>query len=361
MKGLISLNNLSVIDTKIYKIDSENIDEALLVEAASIIRQGGTVVFPTETVYGIGADALNETACGNIFLAKGRPSDNPLIVHISSLEELEKLVEKIDEKAMALAEKFWPGPMTLVMNKKAAVSDKVTAGLNTVAVRMPKNTIASALIRLSETPIAAPSANISGKPSPTLFKHVKEDMMGKVDAIIDGGSCEFGLESSVIDVTGEVATILRPGSVTKEDVEKILGKCEYDPAIISSDEEIVPKSPGQKYKHYSPLAKVVLYKGDLSKQIGKIKSDFIKYSDEGLKVAVMATEQTLEEYSGDFLISMGDRDDLNSIASKLFNALRLFDEMKVDIILAESVDENGVGKAIMNRLSKASEIEVECD
>lgn len=347
------------INTKVVKIDPNNIDYEILSEAALIIQNGGTVVFPTETVYGLGADALNEDACDKIFKAKGRPSDNPLIVHINSLKELSELVNDIPENAKILAEHFWPGPLTMILNKKDIVSYKVTAGLETVAIRMPKSKIANELIRLSKRPIAAPSANTSGKPSPTNASHVIEDMLGRVDMIIDGGSCEIGLESSVIDITGETPTILRPGGVTKEDVEKLFGKCEYDPAIIKSDENIVPKSPGQKYRHYSPKAEVILYKGNLYKIVDAIKKDCKSYIEAGKKVGIMATDQTKDFYNEGIVRVVGDRKKPITIASDLFNELRNFDSLGVDIILAEAFDDIGIGKAIMNRLEKASSKKIE--
>jgi len=342
------------INTKVVKIDPNNIDYEILSEAALIIQNGGTVIFPTETVYGLGADALNEDACDKIFKAKGRPSDNPLIVHITTMEELNELVDEIPQNAKILAKHFWPGPLTMILNKKDIVSYKVTAGLETVAVRMPKSKIATELIKLSKRPIAAPSANTSGKPSPTNASHVIDDMFGKVDMIIDGGSCEIGLESSVIDITSETPTILRPGGVTKEDVEKLFGKCDYDPAIIKSDDKIIPKSPGQKYRHYSPKAEVILYKGNLYKIVNAIKNDCKRFINAGKKVGIMATTQTKDFFSDGIVRIVGDRTNPITIASDLFNELRNFDALGVDIILAEAFDDRGIGKAIMNRLEKAS-------
>lgn len=345
---------MSKINTKVVKIDPNNINYEILSEAASIIQNGGTVVFPTETVYGLGANALSESACDKIFRAKGRPSDNPLIVHISSMNELEELVNDVPENALVLAKEFWPGPLTMIFNKKDIINSKVTAGLETVAIRMPKNKIAAELIRISKCPIAAPSANTSGKPSPTNVSHVIEDMLGRVDMIIDGGSCEIGLESSVIDITSVTPTILRPGGVTKEDVEKLFGKCDYDPAIIKNDDKIVPKSPGQKYRHYSPKAEVILYKGNLIKIIDAIKKDCKSYISAGKKVGIMATSQTSKLYNEGIVRVVGDRNNPITIASDLFNELRNFDALGVDVILAEAFDDKGIGKAIMNRLEKAS-------
>lgn len=343
-----------MIKTKVVKMDPENIDYNIIMEAADIINKGGVVVFPTETVYGIGADALNDEAVDKIFKAKGRPQDNPLIVHIADFDELYDLAEKVTESAKNLAAKYWPGPLTMILYKKNILSDKITAGLDTAAIRFPANKIALALIKESKKPIAAPSANISGKPSPTEASHVIEDLMGKVDMIIDGGSTDIGLESSVVDMTSEVPVILRPGGITREDIIDVLGQCEYDPAIIKSNEKIVPKSPGQKYRHYSPKAKVILYKGDIEKIALKINEDYEKFQAEGYKVGIMSTEQTENHYMGKLTILCGDRTKPLTISSNLFKDLRDFDHMGADIILAEAVDEKGLGKAIMNRLGKAS-------
>lgn len=342
------------IKTKIVKMDPENIDYNIIKEAAEIINNGGVVVFPTETVYGIGADALNDEAVDKIFKAKGRPQDNPLIVHIAEFDELYQLASEIPERAKILAGKFWPGPLTMILYKKNILSDKITAGLDTAAIRLPVNKIALALIKESKKPIAAPSANLSGKPSPTEASHVIEDLMGKVDMIIDGGSTDIGLESTVVDMTGELPMILRPGGVTREDIASVLGGCEYDPAIIKSGEKLVPKSPGQKYRHYSPKARVILYKGDVEKIALKISEDYERYEGEGYKVGILSTVQTEKNYVGKLTILCGDRTKAITISSNLFKNLRDFDHMGVDIILAEAVDEKGLGKAIMNRLGKAS-------
>lgn len=343
-----------MIKTKVVKMDSENIDYNIIKKAADIINKGGVVVFPTETVYGIGADALNDEAVDKIFKAKGRPQDNPLIVHIADFEELYNLAEIVPENAKKLAEKYWPGPLTMILYKKNVLSNKITAGLDTAAIRLPINKIALALIRESKKPIAAPSANTSGKPSPTEAGHVIEDLMGKVDMIIDGGSTDIGLESSVVDMTSEIPMILRPGGITQEDIISVLGDCQYDPAIIKSNEKIVPKSPGQKYRHYSPKAKVILYKGNIEKIAQRINEDYGKFQSEGYRVGIMSTAQTEKYYMGKLTILCGDRTKPLTISSNLFKDLRDFDHMGVDIILAEAVDERGLGKAIMNRLGKAS-------
>lgn len=343
-----------IIKTKIVKMDPENIDYDIIKEAAQIINKGGIVVFPTETVYGIGADALNDEAVDKIFKAKGRPQDNPLIVHIAEFDDLYNLIETVPASAKMLGQKYWPGPLTMILYKKSILSDKITAGLNTAAIRLPVNKIALALIKESKKPIAAPSANLSGKPSPTDASHCIEDLMGKVDMIIDGGNTDIGLESTVVDMTSEIPMILRPGGVTREDIVSVLGECEYDPAIIKANEKIVPKSPGQKYRHYSPKARVILYKGQVENIARKINEDYEKFKEQGLKVGILSTAQTEGHYSGKLTILCGDRTKPLTISSNLFRNLRDFDHMGVDIILAEAVDEKELGKAIMNRLGKAS-------
>jgi len=342
------------IKTKIVKVDSSNIDYNIIKEAAKIINEGGTVVFPTETVYGIGADALNNEAVDKIFKAKGRPQDNPLIVHIADFDDLYDLVSSVPDNARILADKFWPGPLTMILDKKEILSDKITAGLKTAAIRLPINEIALALIKESKKPIAAPSANTSGKPSPTEVSHVIDDLMGKVDMIIDGGSTYIGLESTVVDMTTEIPMILRPGGVTIEEIIKVLGNCEYDPAIINNDEKIIPKSPGQKYRHYSPKADVIMYKGNIENIAKNIVSYYEKLQLEGKNVGIMSTLQTEKYYVGKNTICVGDRTDLLTISSNLFKDLRKFDELGMDIILVEAIDEQGLGKAIMNRLGKAA-------
>jgi len=342
------------IKTKIVKMDPSNIDYNIIKEAAKIINEGGTVVFPTETVYGIGADALNDEAVDKIFKAKGRPQDNPLIVHIAEFDEVYNLVTEIPQNAKKLADKFWPGPMTMILNKKDILSDKITAGLKTAAIRLPVNEIALALIRESNKPIAAPSANISGRPSPTEVGHVIDDLMGKVDMIIDGGNTYIGLESTVVDMTTDIPMILRPGGITIEDIIKVLGECEYDPAIIINDDKIIPKSPGQKYRHYSPKADVIMYKGSLENIAKNIVFAYEQFELEGKNVGIMSTLQTEKYYVGKNTICVGDRTNLLSISSNLFRDLRKFDELEIDIILAEAVEEQGLGKAIMNRLGKAA-------
>lgn len=337
------------------KIDYDDMDLSIIKEAAQIIRNGGIVAFPTETVYGLGANALDQESVKKIYLAKGRPSDNPLIVHISSIEELYPLVESIKLKAKILMDLFWPGPLTLIFPKSKIIPDSITAGLSTVAVRMPDNKIARELIKYSGVPIAAPSANISGSPSPTKAEHVIKDLNGKIDMILDGGSVRVGLESTVLDVTRDTPVILRPGGITKEMLEKTIGEVLIDSAIISEKEFVdTPMAPGMKYKHYSPKAKLVIVEGEINKVIEKINSLAKENKEQKLKVGIMATEQTRENYQADLILSVGDRDKAETIAAKLFDTLRAFDEAGIDIIFSESFSYEEIGFAIMNRLKKAA-------
>lgn len=340
------------MNTKILEISIENPQKDKLEQAGKILREGGLVAFPTETVYGLGANALDENAVNKIFIAKGRPSDNPLIVHVSDMKQVEKLTKFIPQKAKKVMDAFWPGPVTIILEKSEIVPKCTTAGLETVAIRMPSHKIALELIKESSVPIAAPSANTSGKPSPTTFKHVKEDMIGKIEAIVDGGRAGIGLESTVIDMTSDVPTILRPGGVTKEDLLELFDEVKMDPAL--HDANAIPKSPGQKYKHYSPKADVYLVDGDEDDIAKKILKMYKKITLEGKKVGIMSTKQTLPFYEDMLTINVGDRNEPETIAGNLFRTLREFDELNVDIILAESIEKDGIGAAIMNRLNKSA-------
>ncbi len=342
------------IQTKIIKVDEKNLKEDLIKLGANVIKEGGLVAFPTETVYGLGANGLNEEAIEKIFIAKGRPQDNPLILHVASVKQVESLVESIPTEAKILMERFWPGPLTMIFKRSNLIPDMITAGLDTVAIRMPNNHIALELIKTSGVPIAAPSANTSGRPSPTLASHVIEDLNGKIDMIIDGGSTGIGVESTVLDVSGDVPTILRPGGITLEDLIKVIPKVEEDLSIIKDDKNIIPKSPGQKYRHYAPKADMVVFTGEVQNIVKAINEYTDKYISQGKKVGIMATEETKDEYKKGIIISVGSRKDKKTIAHNLFNTIRLFDEKKVDIILSEGVETFEIGTAIMNRLKKAS-------
>lgn len=342
-------------NTKLFKISCDKIDKFKLKEASEILREGGTIAFPTETVYGLGANALDENAVKKIFEAKGRPSDNPLIVHISDFNGVEKLSREIPSIMKVLAKRFWPGPLTMIVKKSSEVPDAVTAGLDTVAIRLPSHPIAKTLIEMAGIPIAAPSANLSGKPSTTSENHVIEDLMGKVDGIVCGGSSQVGVESTVLDITCVPPMILRPGGVTKEELEAEIGQVLVDPALINEeDKKFTPKSPGMKYTHYSPSAKVIIIKGDMEKVVAKIKELRRINEASGLRVGIMATEETKDMYRGNTIISLGSRRELSTIATSLFKALRDFDKEGIDLILAEAYEEKGLGQAIMNRLTKAA-------
>lgn len=342
------------MDTKVIRVNPKKPEEELIKEAAELIKGGKLVAFPTETVYGLGANGLDEDASSKIFIAKGRPQDNPLILHISSLEELKPLVKSIPKEAEMIAERFWPGPITMIFERSSLIPDVITAGLETVAIRMPNHPVALALIKASGVPIAAPSANTSGKPSPTLAEHVIEDLYGKIHMIIDGGATGVGLESTVLDLTGDRPTILRPGGVTLEDLRPIIPDVALDLSIIKDGENIIPKSPGQKYRHYAPKADMTVYCGkteDIVKAINKRAKELV---EEGKKVGIMATDETKDIYEEGIVISVGTRKDKRTIAHNLFNVLRVFDEKKVHVILAEGVEFEDLGIAIMNRMKKAS-------
>ncbi|GAB6107614.1 L-threonylcarbamoyladenylate synthase [Fusibacter bizertensis] len=358
--------------TLIIKINGKESDSelnALLTEPSKIIANGGTVAFPTETVYGLGANALSDEAVNRIYIAKGRPSDNPLIVHIASIDALSELVSDIKPYVPTLMRALWPGPITFVFNKRPEVSSKVSGGLDTIAVRMPAHKIAIELIKLSKKPIAAPSANLSGKPSPTSGHAVIEDLDGRVDCIIVGEQSEVGLESTVLDVTGDTPVILRPGKITKEQIIELVGNCVMDEAIKGDkiDASGIAKSPGMKYKHYAPEADVEVFMGSSSnlvrslyektKQILKMpgtKVGIMTFQEEALVINNMLKGQP--DYNGRYeVIKVGSAKDQFEYAGMLFENLRIFDSMKCTHILARGVEENGIGVAIMNRLKKASD------
>ncbi|KKP40556.1 MAG: sua5 superfamily-like protein, tRNA threonylcarbamoyladenosine biosynthesis protein [Candidatus Peregrinibacteria bacterium GW2011_GWF2_33_10] len=321
-------------------------------KAANLIKKGELVAFPTETVYGLGVDALNPEAIRKIFQAKGRPSDNPLIVHIADLKDLQVLAENIPKEAYFLAEKYWPGPLTFILDRQKIVPDEITGRLETVAIRMPKNEIALNLIKLSETPIAAPSANKSGRPSPTDAETVFEDFGNEIAMILDGGKTEFGLESTVIDLSKKPFSVLRTGAISKEELEEFL----REKISIASHADSKPKSPGMKYKHYAPKAELVLVipaeAGILCFQIQKLIN---YYKLEKKKIGVLCRNENAKNYkNADLVISVGSIKNLKEISSNLFRTLRQFDHAKIDIILSESFPEQGIGQAIMDRLTRAS-------
>ena len=342
------------MDTKLFLINQEKPDTEALKEAGRIIKKGGLVAFPTETVYGLGGDALNKESSKKIYAAKGRPSDNPLIVHICCPEDLEPIVKHIPEEAKALAEAFWPGPLTMIFEKTDKVPLETTGGLSTVAVRMPKDAIALEFIRESGGYVAAPSANISGKPSPTLAKYVMEDMEGRIDAVIDGGEAVIGLESTIVDLTGEVPMILRPGYITKEMLLEVLDEVAEDSTMMNEAEGLKPKAPGMKYRHYAPKGQLTIISGEGKRVVKRINALTDEAMTYGKKTGVIATSENFSLYRADVIKNAGNRDDEASIARELYRILREFDDEDVEVIYSESFDESGIGQAIMNRLLKAA-------
>jgi L-threonylcarbamoyladenylate synthase len=337
------------------KIDSGNIDIDMINEASIILKQGGLVAFPTETVYGLGANALDKEASAKIYAAKGRPSDNPLIVHIADKNALDKIVTEIPPKARKLAEKFWPGPLTMIFNKKDIVPFGTTGGLNTVAVRMPNHPLALSLIQASGGYIAAPSANTSGRPSPTKASHVAEDMNGKIDMILDGGMVGIGIESTIVDVSSNIPMILRPGFINKEMLEAVIGEVLVDPTILAEgNRKERPKAPGMKYKHYAPKGDLTIIEGEENAVISMISKLAAEKTDKHYKVGIIATEESKDSYKAGQVKSIGKRSDEQSISHNLYNVLREFDDMNIEIIYSEGFSNGKMGVAIMNRLLKAA-------
>lgn len=348
------------MNTIIRKTDVDDIDREVMEEASLVLRRGGMVAFPTETVYGLGADALDGKASAKIYAAKGRPSDNPLIVHISDIEQLENLVREIPDNARKLMDAFWPGPLTLVFKKSKSVPDGTTGGLDTVAVRMPNHNVALELIRTSKVAIAAPSANTSGRPSPTTAKHVEDDLTGKIDMIIDGGAVGIGIESTIVDVTSDIPVVLRPGYITMDMIEEVVGSVSIDKAItgpLSSD--VKPKAPGMKYKHYAPKADLIMFEGELDKVVEHINFLTDKNIKSAIKTGIIASEETKDMYKNGEILMIGSRNNEDTIAHNLYGVLRKFDDMNVDVIYGETFDDNRLGQAIMNRLLKAAGYHVE--
>ncbi len=348
------------MNTEIIKVDCSVPDwDKQLDTPAQVLKSGGLVAFPTETVYGLGANALDKNAVENIYKAKGRPVDNPLIVHIADTEAVESLTAMTPKIAPMLMDAFWPGPLTLVMSKSSVIPSIITGGLDTVGIRMPSNPIALALIEKAGIPVAAPSANSSGRPSPTLAKHVVEDLYGKVDVIIDGGITRVGVESTVLDITVNPPVILRPGGVTLEQLKRLLGRVIIGSTLSDTFEDSVPRSPGMKYRHYAPKATLLLIQGSPELVASEISKRTELYHHEGTFVGILATEETAALYEPEIfsyckILSLGSRKDPESLAANLFKCLREFDEKGVELILAEAPDVNGIGQAVMNRLIKAS-------
>lgn len=363
------------IHTKIQRVHATNFEMHEITGAGKILRDGGLVAFPTETVYGLGGDALSPFAAEKIYTAKGRPSDNPLIVHIADWKDIFEITRDVPETAKKLADRFWPGPLTMIFNKSEKVPLQTTGGLDTVAVRMPKNLIALSLIRESGVYIAAPSANTSGRPSPTCAEHVIEDLSGKIDMIIDGGTVGIGLESTIVDMTGEFPMILRPGAVTREMLEDVIGEVRVDKTVLrkepivnkqdshcvkndgiseSVEEDFVPKAPGMKYRHYAPKGMLTVVEGDIENVIPRINELVNEKRSDGFVAAVIATEETEGRYDADIVRCIGSRNREGSIAAGLFAVLREMDHLGAQYIYAESFDDDRLGNAIMNRLRKAA-------
>jgi len=342
--------------TLLLKVDSHEPEIEKVRMAADFIRKGGLVAFPTETVYGLGADALNPKAVSSLFEAKKRPFDNPPIVHVGNAKDVYKLAKTVSIKAERLMKEFWPGPLTLIFKRSEVVPDVTVAGLDTIAIRMPKHNVALVLIRESGCPIAAPSANLAGKPSPTTAKHVLDDLNGRIDVVLDAGPTRIGVESTVLDMTVDPPQVLRPGGTPYEVLKKILGKVKLHPVAVAEKELPVEKarSPGVKHKHYAPDAEVIVVEGEISAVIGKVKELAESYARKGNKVGILATDETAGCYKADVVKSLGTRSDLAVIAKNLFRLLREFDQKGVDVIIAEGVPTEGLGLAVMNRLRKAS-------
>ena len=360
------------MQTKIVRIEDKTpVREELLTEAARILREGGLVAFPTETVYGLGGNALDADASRKIYEAKGRPSDNPLIVHIACMEELPPLVQEIPESARRLAEAYWPGPMTMILKKSAGIPAETSGGLDTVAIRMPAAPVANALIRLAGVPVAAPSANTSGRPSPTTAEHVIQDMDGRIDVILDGGAVQVGVESTIVDLSGDHPVLLRPGAVTVPMLEKILGPVELDPALTRPvGPDVHPKAPGMKYRHYAPKAEMILVEAEtcagteedcghteedsamrVVREINHLAEEALR---RGKRPGILATDETAPLYRTGEVRSIGRRSDEASVAHNLFAVLREFDSIGVDVIYSEAFPEDDLGLAIMNRRNKAA-------
>ena len=340
--------------TIIKKITKNQNNADIIKQAGDILKSGGLVAFPTETVYGLGADALNEQAAKKIYAAKGRPSDNPLIIHITNIEALDKITEYIPQEARIVADAYWPGPLTMIFRKSEIVPMGTTGGLNTVAVRMPSHEVARAVIDAGGGYIAAPSANTSGRPSPTAAEHVQEDLSGKIDMIVDGGPVEIGVESTILDMTVTPPMILRPGAITKEMLNKVIGEVAVDKTLMNSDSRKAPKAPGMKYRHYAPKADLIVIEGELGRVAYEINCLAQEKLSEGYKVGIIGTEETVSNYSFGDVKCIGTRENEATIASHLFGILREFDNDGVEYIYSESFDSEGIGSAIMNRLLKAA-------
>ncbi len=333
---------------------TQSVDPEQMQQAGGIIRSGGLVAFPTETVYGLGGNALDPEASKKIYAAKGRPSDNPLIVHIADLKDLAPIVTSVPDAAVKLAEAFWPGPLTMIMPKSDLVPKETTGGLDTVAVRMPNHPAALALIRAGGGYIAAPSANTSGRPSPTKAEHVAQDLSGRIEAIIDGGEVGIGIESTIVDLTEEVPVILRPGYINQSMLQEVLGEVRMDKAFTVSDPSVRPKAPGMKYRHYAPKADLKIVEGPQEAVVDTICRLARDEQAAGGKAGIIAVEETAARYRDGLVKTIGSRAHEETIAMHLYSILREFDESEVSVIYSEAFDTPRMGQAIMNRLIKAA-------
>ena len=373
---------MGTMETIIKKTGTNELEKEAIRQAGEILEDGGLVAFPTETVYGLGANALDEEAARKTYEAKGRPSDNPLIIHIADIEALDEIVKEIPPAAHCLAKRFWPGPLTMIFEKSEIVPYGTTGGLDTVAVRMPEHKVANMLIKLSGVPVAAPSANISGRPSPTTAAHCIEDLSGRIEAIVDGGASSIGVESTIVDLSGEDPVLLRPGAVTLEMLRACLSRdVLLDPALEKPlDKDIRPKAPGMKYRHYAPKAPMIIIQTEYKEDLFDQEKDLTKLTDcaiknieekcsEGLKTGIICSDETKEIYMHEIynkegrlhkyrntieIMSAGSRMDEITIAHNLFAVLRDMDEKSVDFIVAEGISQKKLGYAIMNRMKKAA-------
>jgi len=346
------------METRLVAVDPEHPDEQAIAAAAEIIRRGGLVAFPTETVYGLGVNALDPAAVRGIFRAKGRPSDNPLIVHLASPADLPAVAVPLP-LVDPLARRFWPGPLTLVLPRTAAVPDETTAGLDTVAVRVPDHPVALALIRASGCPIAAPSANRSGRPSPTRAAHVWADLRGRIDMILDGGQSGIGLESTVLDLTQQPPVLLRPGGVTVEELEEVIGPVRIHPAVEGRPAAGPVASPGMKYRHYAPATPCVLVEGEPAAVAAHIATRVRQERAAGRRVGVLASREAAPDYDADVVLVAGSRTDPSELARHLFHGLRQLDEAGLDLLFLEGVEPRGLGLALMNRMRRAAGYRIE--
>jgi len=346
--------------TLVLKVNARKPEMDKIRIAADVIRKGGTAAFPTETVYGLGADALNAEAVRKLFEAKKRPPDNPIIVHVARKKDVYRLARDVPKAAENLMAKFWPGPLTLVLKRSRLVPDITVVGLDTIAIRMPKNKVALALVKESGTPIAAPSANLAGKPSPTTAQHVIEDLAGRIDIILDAGPTKIGVESTVINMTSSPLEILRPGGTPYERLREVLGKVELHPLAKAEKKVRIAKtiSPGMKHRHYAPEAEMVVVEGELEKVIRKVQELAETHVAKEKRVGILATDESVSSYEADVVKSLGSRENPAMIARNLFRLLREFDKEKVDIIIAEGTPLDGLGLAVMNRLRKASNFNI---